>query len=136
MSTPNCTCLICGQAFYRAAWQLKRNGGKYCSYTCRNRGLAQKPRSEEWRTKQTQSKLTSPKWGHKIEMVCDGCGVHFWQYASQRPKPLKFCTRACCLAYQRNKVPTADLDSAAPPKKAEPGMNVVYDPARQELRNE
>lgn len=73
-------------------------------------------------------------------MLCDGCGQTFTEYPSKRPRPLKFCTRQCGLDYQRGRCAgqeNYDLDPVnAHPKPAEPGMNVIYDPIKKELRNE
>jgi hypothetical protein len=125
-------CKICARLFRPAKSDIKAGNGKYCSRSCQAKGVLQTPAA---RAKRADSYRCSLRVQHKIEMVCDGCGVRFWEYPYKRPKPLKFCCRACCLQYQRAKTPTADMDSTAPPKRAEPGLTVVYDPVRKELRN-
>lgn len=78
-----------------------------------------------WRDKITAGREASPKLGHKVEMVCDGCGNTFWEYPSRRPKPMKFCTRQCGLDYQQGKfTQEADTEPKLPIDRTA-GMTIV-----------
>ena len=81
--------------------------------------------------------LNSTKTEHKQDFVCDNCGKIFSEYPKRRPRPLKFCDRACGLDYQRKHssgaVGNMDIESAGPPRKSEPGMTVILE--NHELRN-
>lgn len=86
------------------------------------------------------SLLASPTVGHKIEFICDNCDKPFKAYASQRPRPLKFCKSKCGFEYAKKThgfrvVETADIESDVPPRPTEPKYLVVYDPIKKELRN-
>lgn len=69
--------------------------------------------------------MVSPKLGHKVEIICDGCGVTFREYASRRPRPMKFCTRQCGLDWQQGKLSQeADTDPVLPIDRKQ-GMTLI-----------
>lgn len=83
---------------------------------------------EAWRDKITAGREVSPKLGHKIDMVCDGCGVTFREYPSRRPKPMKFCKMACGIAWQQGQMTQQiDIEPASHPQKPLSGMTLVLD---------
>lgn len=87
-----------------------------------------------------ESNLASVKLGHRIEMVCDNCDRTFSEYPTKRPRPLKFCNRACGLEFQKRGnrgrgMEQIDIETAVHPKPAKPGETVVVDFANKELRN-
>jgi hypothetical protein len=99
-------CIRCGKAFHP-----DRPGAKYCSQEC-------------------------SATEHLTEFVCHWCARTFVTYPSRRPKPLKFCCRACAFAYQRNRTPTTDTEPGKPLKHAKKGESVVVDFKKKEMRNE
>jgi hypothetical protein len=52
----------------------------------------------------SEAMLQTHRYGHKETFTCDNCAQEFEAYASQRPRPLKFCKRACGLEYQRTRM--------------------------------
>lgn len=127
------TCLLCGEEIVSPR--------RFCNRHCSGRYYTERMQTHTAVVARSQARETSPNLGHKIEMICDGCGTAFREYASRRPKSLKFCTKSCGLDYQKRtgnggKVQTVDTEPVIHPHPSEPGMNVVYDPVKKEIRNE
>lgn len=121
------TCKNCRKPF-----QDKSNRPrKFCSCACSNvanKGGVARPKTAQHIAKMTSAVMSSEKVGHKVEFVCDWCGKTFQAYAVQRPRPNKFCDRACSLAWQRaGGEPSADTDPyfGKRPPKPETGMTVI-----------
>lgn len=57
------TCKVCGKTFYIAPSEIKKGGGKYCSMSCRKRGMFGE-NSSNWR-------------GGNVETKCEICGKIF-----------------------------------------------------------
>jgi hypothetical protein len=88
-------CAHCTKEFYRSG-----PSNRFCSLSCAASGkeFQRKPNTVE---KTRAARMKSPKLGHKIAMICDGCGKTFEEYESRRPKAQKFCTRKCSLDWQK-----------------------------------
>lgn len=81
---PNCTCRVCGRAFYRGPAQLARGAGTYCSIACRSEGL-----SADLHQPQTH-----------VERTCERCGKTFTVDRSRLGNPGRkghgrFCSWEC-----------------------------------------
>lgn len=77
-------CKICNKEFYVKPSRIKKGGGKYCSYKCRNIGY-----------KLSFLGDNNPSWkGGKIIKTCDQCGKKY-EVSKHRNELSRFCSRKC-----------------------------------------